>query len=24
MNATWEMWDVIRSICDYNTRLTLS
>lgn len=24
MNATWEMWDVIRSVCDYNTRLTLS
>ncbi|KAF5359278.1 hypothetical protein D9756_003377 [Leucocoprinus leucothites] len=24
MNATWEMWDVIRSICDYNTRLTLT
>jgi len=24
LNATWEMWDVIRSMCDYNTRLTLS
>ncbi|KAF9450345.1 PRMT5-domain-containing protein [Macrolepiota fuliginosa MF-IS2] len=24
MNATWEMWDLIRSICDYNTRLTLT
>jgi len=24
MSATWEMWDLIRSICDYNTRLTLS
>lgn len=24
VNASWEMWDVIRSICDYNTRLTLS
>ena len=22
--ATWEMWDAIRTICDYNTRLTLS
>lgn len=24
LNATWEMWDLIRSICDYNPRLTLS
>jgi protein arginine N-methyltransferase 5 len=24
LNATWEMWDVIRTMCDYNTRLTLS
>jgi type II protein arginine methyltransferase len=24
LNATWEMWDIIRSICDYNPRLTLS
>ena len=24
LNATWEMWDLIRSICDYDTRLTLS
>ena len=24
LNATWEMWDMIRSICDYNPRLTLS
>lgn len=24
VNASWEMWDVIRSICNYNTRLTLS
>jgi len=24
LNATWEMWDVIRSMCDYNTRLSLS
>ena len=24
LNGTWEMWDLIRSICDYNTRLTLS
>ncbi|KAF8625564.1 hypothetical protein AX15_005327 [Amanita polypyramis BW_CC] len=24
LNATWEMWDVIRSICDYDTRLTLT
>ena len=24
LNATWEMWDVIRSICDYNPRLSLS
>ncbi|KAA1467478.1 PRMT5-domain-containing protein [Dentipellis sp. KUC8613] len=23
LNATWEMWDIIRSICDYNPRLTL-
>ncbi|KAI0956054.1 hypothetical protein AcV7_006562 [Taiwanofungus camphoratus] len=22
--ATWEMWDTIRSICDYNSRLTLT
>ena len=22
--ATWEMWDTIRSICNYNPRLTLS
>ncbi|OBZ72201.1 Protein arginine N-methyltransferase 5 [Grifola frondosa] len=22
--TTWEMWDTIRSICDYNTRLTLT
>lgn len=24
MNGTWEMWDVIRSICGYNPRLSLS
>ncbi|RDB25973.1 Protein arginine N-methyltransferase 5 [Hypsizygus marmoreus] len=24
LNGTWEMWDLIRSICDYNTRLTLT
>ncbi|KAG5354099.1 hypothetical protein C0989_007459 [Termitomyces sp. Mn162] len=24
LDATWEMWDLIRSICDYNTRLTLT
>ncbi|KAF8992848.1 PRMT5-domain-containing protein [Cyathus striatus] len=24
LNATWEMWDLIRSICDYNPRLTLT
>lgn len=24
LNATWEMWDLVRSICDYNPRLTLS
>lgn len=24
LNATWEMWDLIRSMCDYNPRLTLS
>ncbi|KAG6844122.1 hypothetical protein H0H87_009609 [Tephrocybe sp. NHM501043] len=24
LNATWEMWDLIRSICEYNTRLTLT
>lgn len=24
INATWEMWDIIRTLCDYNTRLTLS
>ncbi|KAG5638898.1 hypothetical protein H0H81_008958 [Sphagnurus paluster] len=24
LNATWEMWDLIRSICDYDTRLTLT
>ncbi|KAJ7170626.1 shk1 kinase-binding protein 1 [Mycena crocata] len=23
LDGTWEMWDVIRSICDYSTRLTL-
>lgn len=23
-NTTWEMWDVIRFICDNNPRLTLS
>jgi type II protein arginine methyltransferase len=23
LNATWEMWDIIRSICDYNPRLAL-
>lgn len=22
--ASWEMWDTIRSVCDYNTRLSLS
>lgn len=22
--ATWEMWDAIRTICNYNTRLSLS
>lgn len=22
--ATWEMWDAIRTVCDYNPRLTLS
>jgi hypothetical protein len=24
LSATWEMWDVIRTICDYSPRLTLS
>ncbi|KAJ7035001.1 PRMT5-domain-containing protein [Mycena alexandri] len=24
LDGTWEMWDVIRSICDYSTRLTLT
>jgi protein arginine N-methyltransferase 5 len=24
LDATWEMWDVIRTICDYSTRLSLS
>ncbi|KII89931.1 hypothetical protein PLICRDRAFT_40111 [Plicaturopsis crispa FD-325 SS-3] len=24
LNATWEMWDVIRSVCDYSPRLTLT
>ncbi|KAG6837372.1 hypothetical protein H0H93_010530 [Arthromyces matolae] len=24
LNATWEMWDLIRSMCNYNTRLTLT
>ncbi|KAF9236733.1 PRMT5-domain-containing protein [Melanogaster broomeanus] len=24
LNATWEMWDVIRTVCDYNVRLTLT
>lgn len=24
LNANWEMWDVIRTICDNNVRLTLS
>ena len=24
LNETWEMWDVIRTICDNNVRLTLS
>ncbi|KAJ7104203.1 PRMT5-domain-containing protein [Mycena belliarum] len=24
LDATWEMWDVIRTICDYNTRLSLT
>ncbi|KAF7330502.1 Protein arginine N-methyltransferase [Mycena venus] len=24
LDATWEMWDVIRSICDYSTRLSLT
>ena len=23
LNATWEMWDIIRSICDYHPRLGL-
>ena len=22
--ATWEMWDAIRTVCEYNPRLTLS
>lgn len=24
LNATWEMWDIIRNVCDYNIRLTLA
>ncbi|KIY43852.1 PRMT5-domain-containing protein [Fistulina hepatica ATCC 64428] len=24
LNATWEMWDLIRTICDYNPRLSLA
>ncbi|KAI0264494.1 PRMT5 arginine-N-methyltransferase-domain-containing protein [Gloeopeniophorella convolvens] len=24
LNATWEMWDIIRTICAYNPRLTLT
>ncbi|KAJ6531741.1 PRMT5 arginine-N-methyltransferase-domain-containing protein [Mycena capillaripes] len=24
LDGTWEMWDVIRSICNYNTRLSLT
>lgn len=24
LNATWEMWDTIRSLCEYNHRLSLS
>ncbi|KAI6117252.1 PRMT5-domain-containing protein [Pisolithus croceorrhizus] len=24
LNATWEMWDIIRNVCDYNMRLTLA
>jgi protein arginine N-methyltransferase 5 len=24
LDATWEMWDVIRTMCEYNPRLTLS
>ncbi|KAF8899935.1 shk1 kinase-binding protein 1 [Gymnopilus junonius] len=24
VNATWEMWDLIRSMCDYNIKLTLT
>ncbi|KAI0064783.1 PRMT5-domain-containing protein [Artomyces pyxidatus] len=24
LNATWEMWDIVRSICAYNPRLTLT
>lgn len=24
LNTTWEMWDLIRTICDYNTRLSLA
>ena len=24
LNITWEMWDVIRSVCEYSPRLTLS
>uniref|UniRef100_A0A8H8CMM8 Protein arginine N-methyltransferase n=1 Tax=Psilocybe cubensis TaxID=181762 RepID=A0A8H8CMM8_PSICU len=24
LNATWEMWDLIRSMCDYNMKLTLT
>ncbi|KAL1744107.1 PRMT5 arginine-N-methyltransferase-domain-containing protein [Schizophyllum fasciatum] len=23
LNTTWEMWDLIRTMCDYNTRLSL-
>jgi type II protein arginine methyltransferase len=24
LNSSWEMWDLIRSVCDYHPRLTLS
>ncbi|PPQ67483.1 hypothetical protein CVT25_006024 [Psilocybe cyanescens] len=24
LNATWEMWDLIRTMCDYNMKLTLT
>ncbi|KAL1673674.1 PRMT5 arginine-N-methyltransferase-domain-containing protein [Schizophyllum commune] len=24
LNTTWEMWDLIRTMCDYNTRLSLA